>query len=573
MRTPPNSSFIANTAPEPGKYLPWAERFSGLKFDRSWVNNPEPKAIRILETGLRDGDQSLETPMTLEQRLRYFDGLLRQGFVEIETGYPAASQTYWDFTRLLIEEKRIPAGVLQQVLTAGRADLIEKTFLALKDAPATIVHVYVPTSIAQREVVFKQSRDQVLRNSVESTKLVRQLAIKHGLNIIYQFSPESFTETEPRFALDVCNAVVDAWDPRGDEKVILNLPATVEVCDPLQYGDLIAFINSGLKQRDKVVISVHPHNDQGTATAAAQNALKAGAERIEGTLFGNGERAGNLDLLQIAANRFRQGIDPHIRLDNGPEIIELYETCTGERVPKRHPIYSTAAYVAYSGTHQNAMDKYLTWLRETACRVWTGFPYLHGDPRDFGFGFDNLIIVNQNSGKNGVNNIMRETFRCKLPKEMLVEFAKTVQAWCDKEGVKIPPETMWGLFEDSFVKPTGPIALQRFTCLPMFTSTGEVKVHLELAIDGGRTVTVTGTGNGPIDAAVAALKEVGQSVEVDDLEEHSRGKGSHADAIAYLQVRRGSTSTFGVGIDSNSETAVIKALIAGANRLSWGDNA
>jgi 2-isopropylmalate synthase len=567
------------TAPEPGKYLSWADRFSDFKHTNlEWLRNPTPEKIRILETGLRDGDQALETPMTLQQRIKYFEGLLKQGFVEIETGYPAASKTNRDFTRLLIEEKRIPEGVLQQVLVAGRNDLIEKTFEALKGAPPTIVHVYVPTSEAQRNVVFNQTKDQVMRHAVESTKLVRQLANKHDLNIVYQFSPESFSETDPYFALAVCNAVVDAWDPKGDEKIILNLPATVEVCDPVHYGTLIDFIRTNLKRRDQVVISIHPHNDRGTATAAAEYALKAGAERIEGTLFGNGERAGNLDLLQIAANRLAEGLDPQIRLDNGPEIVDMYETCTGQEVPERHPVYSKKSYVAFSGTHQNAIHKYLTWLRETSQKVWTGFPYLLRDPRDTGYTFDNLIVVNQNSGKNGVLNIMKENFNLdlRLPNKLkefnvpvLEEFAKIVQGWCDREGVSMTPQTMWKLFADNYITPHGPLELKSYTKDRPEGNPEATKVHLELVVNGGRNITVTGIGNGTIDAAVAALKEIDQSIEVGEQVGHSRGKGSNAEEVVYLEVSRGDVTTFSVGIDSDIERANMKALIAGVNRLSW----
>jgi 2-isopropylmalate synthase len=567
--------------PSPGKYQSWAERFSDFKHTNlEWLRNPTPEKIRILETGLRDGDQALETPMSLEQRLRYFNGLLKQGLVEIETGYPAASQTNREFTRLLIEEKRIPEGVLQQVLVAGRDDLIKKTFEALKDAPPTIVHVYVPTSEAQRTVVFKQTREQVMRHAVESTKLVRQLANKYDLNIMYQFSPESFTETDPYFALAVCDAVVDAWNPKGEEKVILNLPATVEVCDPVQYGMLIDFIRTNLKRPEQVVISVHPHNDRGTATAAAEYALKAGAQRVEGTFGANGERSGNLDIWQLAANRQSEGRDPHIRLDNGPEMVALYRSCTGQEVPERHPVFGSKAYVAYSGTHQNAIEKYMTYRRETLTESWTGFPYMPRDPRDVGYALDRLIVVNANSGKNGVLNVMKENFNLDLrvPNTLkdfgipvLEEFAHIVQDWCDREGTAMTPQAMWSLFSENYIKPFGPVELKSYTKARTEGGAHSTKVHLELTIRGGRTITVTGQGNGTLDAAVAALREIDQTIEVREQVAHSRRKGSDAEEVVFLAVSRDDVTTFAVGIDPDIERANMQALIAGVNRLSWSE--
>lgn len=558
----------SKTAPEPGKYISSEQRLRDLGFvftDFSYLTNPHPEKIRLLETGLRDADQAKKDPMTYEQRLDYFAGLLRMGFVEIEVGIPSSNDLNRRFVRTLIEDKLIPDGVLPQVLVAGDGVLIEKTFEALKDAPPTIVHVYIPTSESQVNVVFKRTRQQVIDNAVESTRLVRQLAIKNNLNIIYQFSPESFTETDPKFALAVCNAVVDAWDPKGDEKVILNLPATVEVCEPHIYGSLIQYIRNNLKRRDQVVISIHPHNDMGMGVAAATAALRAGAERVEGVIGGGGERAGNLDLLVLSANRLRQGLDPMIDLRNGNEIRALIEDNL-EPLPERHPVFSPKAWVAYSGTHQNAIDKYLTWYRDTDQKTWTGFPYLLGDPHDFGFTFDDLIEVNQYSGKNGVNNRLRESLFYRLPPDMLVEFTKAVKDWCVQTGGNASTETISRLLGTNYINPHGPLELKGH--FKSHIGNDMVKVHLELVINGGRRITETGIGRGAIDATVKALKEIGQEVEVEDESTHSRGTGSEAEAVAFIKVSRGGRKSFGMGIDRDIETANIKAVIAGANRLS-----
>lgn len=552
-----------DSAPPAGKYMAYEDRFDVDLPDRTWPARRLSQAPQWCSVDLRDGNQSIPTPMSVEQKIEFFNELIAVGFKEIEIGYPAASLAERQFTRKLIEENLIPHDVTPQVLIAAREDLIKDTFECIKGIPRVIIHIYTPTSIAQREQVFKLTKEQVLESAVKATKVVRALADKSGIDVKFQFSPESFTGTEKEFSRDICNAVVDAWNPAPGEKVIINLPSTVEHSMPNKYADLIEWMHRSFTRRDNVTLSIHPHNDRGTATAAAELALLAGADRVEGTLFGNGERAGNLDLVNLALNMFGQGMDPKLSFKNLPHVREVYEKSVGLRVPERHPYGGDLSVVAFSGTHQNAIRKGIEHRKRMKIAEWD-IPYIPVDFKDFGRSYT-PIMVNAQSGKNGAAFVLDSEFGCRMPAQMEGPFAKVVQAWCDKHGIVMPSQKLWEVFETNFVKPQGPITLNAYTT----THVGDqVKAYLELTVNGKRDIIVHALGNGPIDAATKALRDIGQNVTVKSFAEHSRGEGSDAEAVAYLQVERDGASTFGVGIDGNTERASIQALIAGVNRLA-----
>ncbi len=551
------------TAPPEGKYLPYTDRFPYKLPFRTWPDTVIEKAPAWCAVDLRDGNQALPRPMTVEEKAGFFEVLKKVGFKQVEVGYPAANREEYDFIRLLIEGKHIPSNVVPQVLTMDREDLIKKTFEALKGVHEAIVHIYRPTSIDQREIFFKMTKDEVMRAAVESTKLVRRLAAKVDFPVQLQFSPESFTGTELGFALEVCNAVVNAWDPGSHEQVIINLPATVELSRPNIYADQIEWMGRYLKRRDQVILSLHTHNDRGTAVAATELGLQAGADRVEGTLFGNGERTGNVDLVTIAVNLFKEGIDPGIDLSNIPWMTEQYEKFTGMKVPPRH-VVGELAFTAFSGGHQAAIAPGLEHQKQTDEPLWR-VPYLGVDPSDFGMEYE-PIRLNAQSGKHGAAFCLKENFGCEVPRAMLGDLVQMVKEWCHSHNrEELQAETVWDLFHTRYVEPRGEVNLQNYT----LTRDGmKVKVHLELSIRGEEMKTLTGVGNGPIDAATDALKHLGYSFDVVSFHEHSRGEGSSAEAVAYVQVASGDRSTFGVGIDGNTEHAALEALVAGVNRLT-----
>lgn len=553
----------ARTAPPAGKYVLYNERFPLRLPNRSWPDKVITKAPEWCAVDLRDGNQALPRPMTVDEKAGFFEVLKRVGFKQIEVGYPAANLEEFDFIRLLIEGKRVPSHIIPQVLTMDREDLIKRTFEALKGVHQAIVHIYRPTSIDQRELFFKMTKHQVMEAAINSTKLVRRLASKVDFPVQLQFSPESFTGTEIEFALQVCDAVVNAWDPKGEEKVIINLPATVELSRPNTYADQIEWMSRQIKRRDQVILSLHNHNDRGTAVAATELGLMAGADRVEGTLFGNGERTGNLDIVNVAVNLFKEGIDPGIDLSNLPWMIDQYERFTGMKVPPRH-VVGELAFTAFSGGHQAAIKPGLDYQKTATDPLWR-VPYLGVDPTDFGMEYE-PIRINDQSGKHGAAYCLQEKFGCEVPRGMLGEVVEMVKEWCrthKKEEVK--PDTMWQIFEQRFVNPIGEINLRDYTLTREGT---KVKAFLEVSVNGEETKTLTGSGNGPIDAATNAIKQLGYSFDVQSFHEHSRGEGSNAQAVAYVQVNSGSRSLFGVGIDSNTEHAALEALVAGVNRLT-----
>ncbi len=551
------------TAPPQGKYIPYSERFPLKIPDRTWPDKTIDKAPAWCAVDLRDGNQALPRPMTVDEKAGFFDVLKKVGFRQIEVGYPAANREEYDFIRLLIEGKRIPSHVIPQVLTMDREDLIKKTFESLKGVHQAIVHIYRPTSIDQRELFFKMTKDQVMKAAVDSTKLVRRLAGKVDFPVQLQFSPESFTGTEMEFALDVCNAVINAWDPGSHEQVIINLPATVELSRPNIYADQIEWVSRHLKRRDQVILSLHNHNDRGTAVAATELGIQAGADRVEGTLFGNGERTGNLDLVNVAVNLFKEGIDPEIDLSNIPWMTEQYEKFTGMKVPARH-VVGELAFTAFSGGHQAAIAPGLEYQKNATDPLWR-VPYLGVDPEDFGMEYE-PIRLNAQSGKHGAAFCLKEKFGCEVPRGMLGDLVDMVKEWCHAHNKEeLQAEAVWGLFQKRYIEPAGEVQLQNYT----LTRDGmKVKAFLEVSVAGGETKTVAGSGNGPIDAATNALKQLGYSFDVQSFHEHSRGEGSSAEAVAYVQVSSGERSVFGVGIDGNTEYAALEALVAGVNRLT-----
>ena len=551
------------TAPPQGKYIPYSERFPLKLPDRTWPDKTIDRAPAWCAVDLRDGNQALPRPMTVDEKAGFFDVLKKVGFRQIEVGYPAANREEYDFIRLLIEGNHIPSHVIPQVLTMDREDLIKKTFESLKGVHQAIVHIYRPTSIDQRELFFKMTKDQVMKAAVDSTKLVRRLAGKVDFPVQLQFSPESFTGTEMEFALDVCNAVVNAWDPGSHEQVIINLPATVELSRPNIYADQIEWMSRHLKRRDQVILSLHNHNDRGTAVAATELGIQAGADRVEGTLFGNGERTGNLDLVNVAVNLFKEGIDPGIDLSNIPWMTEQYEKFTGMKVPARH-VVGELAFTAFSGGHQAAIAPGLEYQKNATDPLWR-VPYLGVDPEDFGMEYE-PIRLNAQSGKHGAAFCLKEKFGCEVPRGMLGDLVDMVKEWCHAHNKEeLQADAVWGLFQKRYIEPAGQVQLQNYT----LTRDGvKVKAFLEVSVAGGETKTVAGTGNGPIDAATNALKQLGYSFDVQSFHEHSRGEGSSAEAVAYVQVSSGERSVFGVGIDGNTEYAALEALVAGVNRLT-----
>lgn len=547
-----------------GKYTSYLSQFNVQLPNRTWPNNQILKAPEWCSVDLRDGNQALANPMSVEQKLRFYQMLLDIGFRQIEIGYPAASRTEHEFARTLIEEGRIPQGVKPQVLVAAREDLIRGTFDAIKGGPETIVHVYNSTSRLQRDVVYRMSKDETLQRAVEATKLVRRLADATGTPVQYQYSPESFTGTELEFARDICNAVIEAWEPTSDNKIIINLPSTVEMAMPNVYADQIEWMCRNLKRRESVIVSVHPHNDRGTGIAAAELGMLAGADRVEGTLFGNGERAGNVDLVILALNLYTQGINPGLDFRDIPGVREVYEQCTGCGVPERHSYGGDAASVAYSGTHQLAIRKGLEFRAETGSLEWN-VPYLPIDHEDIGKVYT-PIVVNSQSGKNGTAFVLDREYGIRAPKEMEGEVAKVVQSWCERSGNSISPEKIKELFEQEFVHREDWIQLRGFKPEGGDGLASGTRVSLDVVIDSD-SLRATGTGNGPIDAAVDALGSMGHAVKVRSFTEHSLGSGSGASAIAYMQVAGTNGARWGVGIDTNTELAAIKALMSAVNRL------
>jgi 2-isopropylmalate synthase len=533
--------------------------------ERRWPSNVLRQAPRWCSVDLRDGNQALIEPMGPERKRRMFDLLVRLGFKEIEIGFPAASQTDFDFVRVLIEERLIPDDVTILVLTQAREELIARTFEALRGAPRAIVHLYNSTSCLQRRVVFNLDRRGVTRIAVEGTKLVKQLTKTiPQTDVRLEYSPESFTGTELDFAIEICEAVMDVWEPTPQKKIILNLPATVEMATPNVYADQIEWFGRHVKARDSVVLSLHPHNDRGTAVAAAELGLMAGADRVEGTLFGNGERTGNVDVLTLALNLFSQGVDPKLDLSDIPEIVRTVEYCNQLPVGPRHPYAGELVFTAFSGSHQDAIKKGFDAL-EKSDSPYFEVPYLAIDPKDIGRTYETVIRINSQSGKGGIAYVLASDYGLDVPRRLQIEFSKVIQHMADESGKEIAPEDIWTAFEREYITPPG-----RLRLIDHQLSDDDARATLTATVefDGARR-TITGSGNGPIDAFIHALRgDLGLDLRVVDYREQAVRSGADAPAFAYVEVEAGGRVTFGVGRHVNIITASLSAIVNGYNRTA-----
>jgi len=538
--------------------------------DRTWPDNAITKAPAWCSVDLRDGNQALIQPMNLEEKLEMFYLLVEVGFKEIEVGFPSASQVEFDFSRLLIERDLIPEGVVIQALTQAREHLIKKTFASFAGAREAVVHLYNSTSTLQREVVFRMGRREIIDLAIKGARLIKEEASRTDTDIRYEYSPESFTGTELDFALEICEAVMDVWEPTPERPVIINLPATVEMATPNIYADQIEWFIRHMKNRDCALISLHAHNDRGSAVAATELALMAGADRVEGTLFGNGERTGNVDLLTLALNMFSQGIDPGLDFSNINRVVNVYQRCTRLTVHPRHPYAGELVYTAFSGSHQDAINKGMDQVDKHEDGIWA-VPYLPIDPRDVGRSYESIIRINSQSGKGGAAYIMDREFGFKLPREMQAGFGRVLQEETDKAGGEVPLEVVMHTFEKEYLLNEGCYKLQSFNVLKRHIDQKEelstADVEAVLVVDG-KEVTVKETGNGPLDAFCNGLKkDAGLQFSLHSYHEHALTRGSSSRAVAYIEIinDRGE-SWWGAGLDTDIIIASIKALLSALNR-------
>ncbi|WP_010236566.1 2-isopropylmalate synthase [Clostridium arbusti] len=537
--------------------------------DREWPSKQIEKAPRWCSVDLRDGNQSLPVPMNVEEKLRMYKLLIDLGFKEIEVGFPAASHTEYTFLRKLIEDNLIPDDVSIQVLTQSREHLIKKTFECLKGAKNAIVHLYNSTSILQRKVVFKKSKQEIIDIAVSGAKLLNEYKEKYPeTNFTFEYSPESFTGTELDYALEICEAVIDVWKPTESNKVIINLPSTVEMATPNVYADQIEWICKHIKNRKNVVISLHTHNDRGTCTASSELGLLAGADRIEGTLFGNGERTGNLDIITMAMNMYSQGIDPKLDFSNIYNIVKIYEECTNMTVNERHPYAGKLVYTAFSGSHQDAIRKGLKALEEENNQYWE-VPYLAIDPHDLGREYEEIIRINSQSGKGGTAYIMESDFGFILPKEMHKEFGAIVKDKSDTLGTELSSEQIFNLFKDEYLDKKTPYNLKSYETESVQNVEDDknvLNIHATINVDGTEK-NIEGNGNGPVDAFFNALHASNiNGCKFISYDQHALDKGSRSKAVSYIQIENNNKRYFGVGVSENTNTSSLKALISAINR-------
>jgi 2-isopropylmalate synthase len=530
--------------------------------DRRWPGRIIDKAPIWCSVDLRDGNQALIDPMDAERKNRMFDLLVKLGFKEIEVGFPAASQTDFDFCRELIDMGRIPPDVTVQVLTQAREPLIRRTFEALQGAPRAIIHLYNSTSTAQREIVFKMDREGVKQIAVQGARMLQEISASYpGTEWIFEYSPESFTGTELDYALEICEAVLAVWKPTPQHRVIINLPATVENATPNVYADQIEWMGRNFKNRDSIFLSVHPHNDRGTAVAAAELAIMAGADRVEGTLFGNGERTGNVDLITLALNLYTQGIDPELDFSDLPGVIECAEFCNQLPVHQRHPYAGELVFTAFSGSHQDAIKK--GFAVQDGKALWE-VPYLPLDPNDIGRTYQEIIRVNSQSGKGGVAYLLERDYSLRLPRKLQIEFSRVIQKISDQTGREIRPAELWAAFEAEYLNQRSPLA-----CIQYSESSSAGAVTISATVnDSSAEHGITGNGNGPIDAFVGAMnKEFGLDLRVVDYQEQAISKGASASAMAFIEIQFGeSESVFGAGMNPNIVTASLDAILSAVNR-------
>jgi 2-isopropylmalate synthase len=529
--------------------------------DRTWPDRKLTKAPRWCSVDLRDGNQALIDPMDLERKRRMFEALVQMGFKEIEVGFPSASQPDYDFVRLLIEEDLVPDDVTIQVLVQCRPELIERTYECLRGARRAIVHFYNSTSILQRRVVFGLDKPGIVDIAVNAARLCRKLeATLPGTEVFYEYSPESYTGTEVDFAVEICEAVMEVIEPTAARKIVLNLPATVEMYTPNLYADTIEWFLRHVSGRDRLVLSLHPHNDRGCAVAAAELGVLAGADRVEGTLFGNGERTGNVDVVTLAMNLFMQGVDPGLDISDIDGLRRVAEHCNRLPVHPRHPYAGDLVYTAFSGSHQDAIKKGMDALpRDYA--VWE-VPYLPIDPKHVGRSYEAVIRVNSQSGKGGVAYIMKMEHGFDLPRRLQIEFSKTIQTITEDSGTEISPKDMWQAFETQYLRGTSTLEAHE-----LVSDSGTTRITARLSV-GGATRTVAGSGNGPIAAFVDALRtSLGIEIDVVDYAEHALGQGASAGAVAYVETVDGEgTPRWGVGTDSNIVTASLRAVLSALAR-------
>lgn len=543
--------------------------------DRTWPSKSMKEAPKWCSVDLRDGNQALIDPMDVPRKLAMFSLLIKMGYKEIEVGFPSASQTDFDFVRKIIEDGLIPDDVTIQVLTQARDTLIRRTYESLVGAKSAVVHLYNSTSTLQRRVVFGQDKEGIKKIAVDGAKLCKELvSTLPDTKISFEYSPESYTGTELEFALEVCNAVNDIWQPTPTHKSIINLPATVEMATPNVYADSIEWMGRNLKYRDSIVLSLHPHNDRGTGVAAAELGYLAGADRIEGTLFGNGERTGNVCLVTLGLNLLSHGIDPMIDFSDIPEIRRTVEYVNQLRVPERHPYGGDLVFTAFSGSHQDAIKKGFEHLERDAKAAgkkvddftWA-VPYLPIDPKDIGRSYEAVIRVNSQSGKGGVAYVMKSEHQLDLPRRLQIEFSHVIQSHTDDEGGEVFPDQMWKIFVDEYLpSEDNKWGRFRFTSLNQSSTAGK-DVELSVALlDNQKQITLSGSGNGPISAFCNVMQSYGVDIQVADYYEHAMSAGGDASAAAYLECAVNGGTYWGVGIDPSTTTASLKAVISAVNR-------
>jgi 2-isopropylmalate synthase len=535
--------------------------------DRTWPNKVITQPPVWMSTDLRDGNQSLIEPMNPERKLRFFEMLLKIGLKEIEVAFPSASQMDFDFVRKLIEEKRIPDDVTIEVLTQSREDLIRRTIDSLQGARRAIVHLYNPVCPSFRRIVFGMTREEVKDIAVSGTRLIKQLTdARPETEWVFEYSPETFSMAELDFAKEVCDAVSEVWQPTPQRKMIVNLPATVESSTPNVYADQIEWMHRHLARRDAIVLSVHPHNDRGTAVASAELAVMAGADRVEGCLFGNGERTGNVDLVTLALNLYSQGIHPGLDFSDIDEVRKCVEECNQLPVHPRHPYVGDLVFTAFSGSHQDAIKKGFAQQKPGA--IWE-VPYLPIDPADVGRSYDAVIRVNSQSGKGGMTYLLEQEYGFALPRRLQIEFSRAVQRVTDDTGKEMSAADIYGIFRDEYLDARSPYAYLAHQLADVADKPGTVSIEASVEYDG-QTVTMQGKGNGPIDAFADALQQrFGLTIRLMDYTEHSIGAGAGSKAACYMEVRvNDGVTLFGVGTDSNIVTASFKALLSAVNRHS-----
>ena len=539
--------------------------------EREWPNKEIQKAPIWCSVDLRDGNQALVEPMVVEEKIEMFNMLVQMGFKEIEIGFPAASQIEFDFLRQLVERRLIPDDVTVQVLTQCRDHLLKRTFESIQGIPKAVVHIYNSTSTLQRDVVFHMDREEIKQIAIDGVDMVKKYMKDYDRKVILEYSPESFTGTEMDYALDICNAVQRAWGPTPDNKMIINLPSTVEMTTPNVFADQIEWMSKHLENRESIILSIHPHNDRGTGVAAAELAMLAGADRVEGTLFGNGERTGNVDILTIAYNMFSQGIDPELEIGDIKKIAEVYERCTKMHIDPRHPYAGKLVFTAFSGSHQDAINKGMHALMERKSEIWQ-VPYLPIDPSDIGREYEPVVRINSQSGKGGVAFVMDSFFGFKLPRGMHKEFADVIQKIAENQG-EVAPEQIMEEFRIEYLDRKEPYHFRKCKITDFESGDQFTTVAVVTYSDHGETKQFEGVGNGPIDAVKRGLEEeLGISIKVLDYSEHALTSGSGAQAASYIHLMDQKTGkvTYGVGISSNITRASLRGIFSAVNRL-FGD--